>query len=276
ALPPPLSEHALLLRRLITAAERDERVRFVELCCSIARGAGDRESDVDVGLGVADESFAGALGDMPALVAGLAEVVDSLGHQIAEWGDVPHRRLFVQYASGVQLDLVVMPASTRRGLPPNSVALLDRDSRLSTPWQPSTLAVDAIAIREWAFLGWIALADLTKHLRRGSVWEALDRLADARRNIWRLWAAAHDLPYPLFGLTAVLDAENVDLPPGIERTVASLDGAELLSAARACAALLSDVGESACRRLGADAPDAMAALVRRKLETLRAEDIPHR
>src|SRR6266487_6033069 len=43
---------------------------------------------------------------------------------------------FTLYATGLQLSLVVMPASGRAGLPPQSVALYDADGRLARPWLP--------------------------------------------------------------------------------------------------------------------------------------------
>jgi hypothetical protein len=52
-----------------------------------------------------------------------------LQHRIGEWGDIPHQRSLVQCANGVQLDLVAMPATRRRGLPPGIVALYDPDAR---------------------------------------------------------------------------------------------------------------------------------------------------
>src|SRR5207302_10987777 len=52
-----------------------------------------------------------------------------------------------------------------------------------------------------------------------------------RRSSDLLHAAAHGAPYPVFGLTSVLDA-GVPLPHGLEQTVAGLDAAELRAAAR--------------------------------------------
>lgn len=267
-LPPQLSAHRTILRRLVAAVARDARWRWLELSCSVARGAGDAESDLDLGLGAADDTWPHALGHVPALVAELGPVVDILQHRIAEWSDMPHQRTFVQYADGVQLDLVVLPAGQRKGCPPGSVVLYDADGRLAQPWLPSGRAADANAVYEWTFQGWIALADLAKYVRRGSTWEALERLQQARVQVWRLWAVAQGVPYPIFGLTGVLDNPQAGLPPGVEATVAGLDSAALCRAALACAALLDQTADRAAALVAAELPRGMAAFVRHRLEVL--------
>ena len=121
-------------------------------------------------------------------------------------------------------------------------------------------AVTADQIREWAFSAWCALADTAKYLRRGSLWEAHDKLHAARHQIWALWAAAEGALYPWHGLSQVLDHDPGRLPPDIEATVAVLDAADLRRAARASAAALSAVSEAAARR-PPGLPDAMARYV---------------
>jgi hypothetical protein len=122
-------------------------------------------------------------------------------------------------------------------------------------------------IREWTFLGWCALIDMDKYLRRGSVWEAHARLQHARDQIWTLWAAATGAMYPWYGLTQVLDHDPGNLPPGIDATVAGLDAADLGRAATASAALLSQTSTAAAARCPADLPTAMAEYVTRILAT---------
>jgi hypothetical protein len=129
-------------------------------------------------------------------------------------------------------------------------------------------AADAVTgeqVREWAFLGWCALIDTGKYLRRGSLWEAHSRLHEARHHIWALWAAAHGALYPWHGLSQVLDHDPGNLPPGIESTVAGLDAADLRRAARASTGVLAAASQAAARRCPADLPAAMAAYVTRAL-----------
>ena len=168
-LPRELELHGVVLRRLLAAVDRDPRWRLLGLSSSVARGTGDAASDLDLGLGADDDAWPQVLADVPSLVSGLGDVVDILHHRIPEWGDAPHQRTFVQYADGVQIDLVTYPASLRvRGRPPDTVVLYDPDGRLARQWLPSVYQADAATVREWAFLGWTALADMAKYLRRGS------------------------------------------------------------------------------------------------------------
>jgi hypothetical protein len=71
--------------------------------------------------------------------------------------------------------------------------------------------------------------------------------------------------YPWHGLSQVLDHDPSNLPPDIESTVAGLDLADLLRAARASAAILTAVSESAAERYQADLPAEMAGYVTREL-----------
>ncbi len=110
------------------------------------------------------------------------------------------------------------------------------------------------------------MRDLAKYLRRGSLWEALERLHEARAQVWRLWAVSQGLRYPVYGLTAVLDHPEVGLPTGIEATVAGLDRPGLLRAAVVCADLLEGVAASAARAVGGGIPIAMGRFVRQQLD----------
>jgi len=246
---------------LLAGVRADPQWRFLELSCSVVRGAGDCYSDLDLGLGARDESWPDCLQSIDQLVSPLGDVVDILHHQIAEWGDRPHQRTFVQYSNGVQLDLVTFPVPPSIGISLQSIALYDPDGRRRQPVTSPNMQADPGQIREWAFLGWTALADLTKYLRRGSLWEAMQRLHEARTQVWRLWAVAHDVPYPLFGLTAVLDEPQAGVPPGIETTVAALELNDLLRAGRLCALLLDQIGNLAANRLKVELPTGMAAYV---------------
>jgi hypothetical protein len=136
------------------------------------------------------------------------------------------------------------------------------------PGEPASgYAVTGEQLREWAFLGWCALIDLDKYLRRGSLWEAHNRLHHARDHIWALWAAAIGALYPWYGLSQVLDHDPGNLPPGIAATVAGLDAADLRRAAAASAAVLSHVSAAAAERCPAELPAAMADYVTRVLST---------
>jgi len=272
ALPAELADQRELLTRLLDAIEGDLRVRWLEVGCSVAQHRGDALSDLDLGLGVVEDAFPDTLGDLVALLGSLGEVIDILRQSWQGTGPQSPQRIFVQYGNGTQIDLVAIPAHLPKGVPPENVVLYDPDGLRSDPWPDSVLQPDATTVREWAFLGWIALADLTKYLQRGSLWEALDRLNQTRDQIWRLWAVAQAIRYPQYGLTSVLDHPAAGIPPGIEESVASLDLSDLLRAAVVAADLLDWTGVMAAAVTGGEVPGEMARFVRLQLEELVDEE----
>jgi hypothetical protein len=260
-----LPRHAAVLDGLVAAVEGDERWRWLELGCSVAVGRGDEWSDLDLGLGVVPDA-GGALPatDAEAMVRTLGPVTDLLVHTMP--GRPHHRRIAAELAGGVQVDLVLFPAGDRPGLPPGSVALVDKDGTLATPWRPDAVGTPpAEVLREWAFLAWWALGDVAKYLARGSAFEAAERLAEARRLALQLHAAAQGVDYPLFGLTAILDAPEPIVPMWLEESYAPADPAALAAAAGAAARLLRDGTTALQIAHGVDVEVPLAAAVRRRL-----------
>jgi hypothetical protein len=92
-------------------------------------------------------------------------------------------------------------------------ALPSLGTNLASDGAASPYAVTGEQVREWAFRGWCALIDADKYLCRGSLWEAHNRLHEARKHIWALWAAATGALYPWHGLSQVLDNDPRSLPP---------------------------------------------------------------
>jgi hypothetical protein len=279
ALPGELAAQRRVMTGLVDRCEAWPWVTSLLVGCSLGRGAADALSDIDAALGVgADRGEAGAervrtaAAAVAAAVPDLGDLVDLLRHQTAG----PGHRIFAQFADGTQLDLAVVTQEDieirRRGggapdfVPlyqaPAARAAMEPDSGTQPP---AAYAVTGDQVREWAFLGWCALIDADKYLRRGSLWEAHGRLHEARHRIWALWAAAQGAMYPWHGLSQVLDHDQRNLPPGVESTVAGLDAADLRRAARASAGVLATVSAAAARRHPADLPAAMAAYVTRAL-----------
>src|SRR5262249_51020678 len=146
------------------------------------------------------------------------------------------RRILAQFADGTHLDLAVVAeaqiqARRRGGGAPDFILLYQNpappgsgepDARMPAAGSAprgelsAAYAVTGEQVREWAFLGWCALIDTDKYLRRGSLWEAHSRLHEPRHHIWALWAAAQGALYPWHALSQVLDHDPADLPPGIE------------------------------------------------------------
>jgi len=273
-LPPAVAAQRRLLESLVSAAQADPVMRWLELGGSLARGAGDGLSDIDAGLGVADTSWPQGLASAHAAARAAGPVADEFRQPFGGRDGQQSWHLFTLYESGLQLSLVVMPASWRAGLPPQSVALYDRDGQLARPWRPDTASADAAAAREWACLGWVALGDLAKYLDRGSGWEARARLEEARAQAWQLWAVAIGAVYPAFGLTAVLDVPEVRLPPGLDATAAGPDPADIRRAAIATADLLAHVTAEAQGRLAFAAPAGLEAWVRGRLAAAGRTETP--
>jgi hypothetical protein len=277
ALPAELAAQRRVMAGLADRCETWPLVTSLLVGCSLGRGAADALSDIDAALGVdapSGEAGAGRVQAAEAMVVAalpeLGALVDVLRHRIGAAGQYA-RRIFAQFADGTQLDLAVVPHAdieTRRrsGGAPDFIPLYQVVSDRPPGGEPQAgYAVTGDQVRQWAFLGWCALIDIDKYLRRDSLWEAHNRLHEARHRIWALWAAAHGALYPWHGLSQVLDHEPGNLPPGIESTLAGLDAADLRRAARASAGVLATVSESAARRHPADLPEAMAGYVTRAL-----------
>jgi hypothetical protein len=298
ALPDELAAQRRVMARLADRCGAWPLATSLLVGCSLGRGAADALSDIDAALGVdAPRGEAGAerVRTVEAMVVAalpqLGALVDVLRHRTAASG----QRIFAQFADRTQLDLTVVTEAEiqmrrRSGGAPDFIPLYQAsatpdfeapDALTSAssgrPGEslpggsppggepPSAYAVTGDQVREWAFLGWCALIDADKYLRRGSLWEAHNRLHEARHHIWALWAAARGALYPWHGLSQVLDHDPGDLPPGIESTVAGLDAADLRRAARASTEVLAMVSASAAQRHPADLPAAMADYVTQAL-----------
>jgi hypothetical protein len=276
-LPDELGAQRHLMTGLLDYCETSPAVTSLLVGCSLGRGAADALSDIDGAVGVgADPGDPGAAqveaveAGVVAALPGMGSLVDVLRHRYGP-ADRFIRRIFAQFGDRSQLDLTVMAeAEIRRGgsSHPDFVWLYRRPGLPDAPADTERIdepdpayAVTGEQVREWAFLGWCALIDADKYLRRGSLWEAHNRLNHARERIWALWAAAVGALYPWHGLSQVLDHDPGNLPRGIDETVAGLDAAELRRAVRASAAVLTDVSAAAARRCPADLPAAMADYV---------------
>jgi hypothetical protein len=284
SLPAELAPQRRVMAGLLDFCAATPLVTSLTVGCSLGRGAGDALSDIDAALGVAAErGDAGAGRVLPVEAAlvralpGMAPLVDVLRHRAGGPGKLACR-VFAQFTDRTQLDLaVIAEAEVRRGdAAPDFVSLYRVPGpdgeypvtggqtgapRASAGDHPPAHVVSGGQIREWAFLGWVALIDADKYLRRGSVWEAHSRLHEAREHIWALWAVVVGAIYPWHGLSQVLDEDPGNLPPGIESTVAGLDPAGLRRAVTASAAVLAEVSAAAARRCPAELPTAMAGYV---------------
>lgn len=263
-----LARHDDLIERLATAVASSPQLRWLEICCSLAAGRADEWSDVDAGVGYSEDADGAAVEAIGvAVVSSLAPVVEMLIHVIPAWSPET-RRFAVEFENELQLDLVLMPASRRTGVPTGAVALVDKDARLTSPWQPPVEGPPAAEeAREWLMLGWWALSDTAKYVARGSLFEAVDRMADARQQALKLYAAGQQVPFPSFGLVSLLDFPPYEVPEQLSRTYATPSGAvEVVAAAEAVADLLEQAAQAAGNALNAEIATSWRSIARRRLE----------
>jgi predicted nucleotidyltransferase len=265
-LPAELDRQRALLRGLLRGCDSDQEIRWLAIGCSLGRGAADRMSDLDLAMGVATEDFDAAAARVARLVAQLGDLVESYEHQIAGL-TTTHVRIFAQYADRSQVDLVVFGAAEPIGSVRDLVVLYDPDAIVVTGAGEQRPATPR-QVREWAFGAWCALADLGKYLRRGSAWEAFERLNEARGQLWRLQATALGVPNPQYGLTSILDFAADRVPAGMDRTVSDLDPGRLLAAARSLAEHLGETSGRLPPEQRAMLPAAMAGYITRDLADL--------
>lgn len=260
-----LPRHAALLDSMCSVVAEDERWRFLEVGCSLGAGGGDELSDIDAGLGYA-EIEAGDLYAAAREFAWQLDPIDLVVHRMDGWPD-DVCRVAAEYAGGLQLDLVFMPAANRHGLPDRSIAVIDKDDRLAeaiTP--PSRLPPSIEVMREWVVLGWWAIATADKYVRRSSLFEAVHAINEARTQALRLWAAGHGVPYALYGLTSLLDFPPFEIPDGLAATYAVPDDEDAVASAnRATADLLDAAAALATAALGPDVASPLSPVVRDRL-----------
>jgi predicted nucleotidyltransferase len=265
ALPSRLEGQRRALAALLDFCESDGMVTSLSVGCSLGRGVADELSDVDAAVGVGAARGAAGAARVRAVEESLVDhlrggrLVDVLREE-SSTGDFLIRRLFCQYSDGVQLDLaVIAEEEVRRGdAAPDFVSLYRVDGNGDEASMPSAYDVAGEQVHSWAFQGWRALLDADKYLKRGSHWEAHQRLEEARQRIWALWATALGTSYPWHGLSQVLDHHPSSMPDGIEATVAGLDLVELRAAVTASASVLDDVSAAAAQRCPTTLPMGMA------------------
>ncbi len=258
-----------IMLRLLDWAQQGELVQFLVVACSVGRGAGDRLSDLDMGMGVAAEDFDAAVAEVGRAIDGLPGLVESYHHKLTGV-TTTHERIFAQYANRCQIDLVMIPITETWGGVKDEVVLYDPDHLRSVRFEPSPVTPQQV--REWAFNGWNCLADVGKYLRRSSAWEALERLHQARAEYWRLLATAADVVNPQYGITSLLDFAPDKVPAELGQTVSRLDLGGLLRAARRLASDLTEVGELLAPELRTALPAAMASYISADLADLSPPD----
>ena len=261
-----LPRHAALLDSMTAAVAADERWRFLELGCSLGVGGGDELSDIDAGIGYDGIAVSDLYDATRAFATHIDSPTDLVVHRREGWRD-DVCRVAAEYRNGLQLDLVFMPAADRSGLPDRSIAVVDKDGRLTvTITPPVRLPPSPEVARQWVVLGWWAIATTDKYVRRHSLFEAVQAIDEARTHALRLWAAGRHVPYAAYGLTSLLDFPPFELPGGLAATYAVPNDLDAVAAAnRAAAELLDNASASASAALGTDLASPLSAVVRNRL-----------
>lgn len=262
-----LPRHGRLIAAIRDAVAADERWRWFDVSCSIAAGRGDEWSDIDCAVGFAEPFDTEDLEEGGRLlVSHVGDVVDVLVHGMEGWPPEV-RRFAVEYADGVQLDLVLMPAKFMSGLRLGEVGVVDKDGNLDgTAMSGAFGPPDERKAREWVLMAWWWLSDVAKYIQRGAWFEAAERIALIRQEGLKLFAAAQGVPHPAFGLTSLLDYEPFEVPAGLAETYpVPSDAGSVASAALAVAALLDESSARAADRLGYDLSTPWETTSRRRL-----------
>ena len=255
-----------MLDSMCAVVAGDERWRFLELGCSLGAGGGDELSDIDAGIGYADIDVGDLYDAARRFAVQLDAPIDLVVHRMDGWPD-DTCRVAAEYVGGLQLDVVFMPAVSRRGLPDWSIAVVDKDDRLAvTVTPPSRLPPSTDVVREWVVLGWWAVATADKYVRRDSLFEAVQAIDEARTQALRLWAAGHGVPDAIYGLTSLLDFPPFDVPDNPRRHVRRPDDRDAVAAAnRAAADLLDAASALATAAFGSEIASALSPVVRNRL-----------
>ncbi len=263
---------AELLGVLAARVRANERWRWLEVGCSLAARRGDELSDIDAGAGYTDTGERSLVEFAADLVREVGPVHDVLVHVM---DGMPEGvvRAAAEYTTGVQLDLVVMPAALRKGLPDSSVAVVDKDGRLASSSRPARADPPSPAVaREWVMLGWWAMSDAIKYLRRGSLFEAAERIGEVRSLTLRLHATGRHVPYPGFGLTSLLDYPPFELPEELATAYPQPDRRSLEQALVVMVDLHERAAAAASVAIDADLTTSWSSVTKQRLQALLSEN----
>jgi predicted nucleotidyltransferase len=270
-LPAELARHVTILRRMVEEVNRDPRLRALQVQGSLGRGTGDQYSDLDVGLVIAEAAWPGFADELPALIRRLGDVVDDY-YEFQPYGATPQvLRSWIQYLNGIQLDLLVVPATTVLGSGPDGRTLFDPDGLLPRTDNPMRRS-GAVDIARWSFICWGALAETAKNVARKRPVSAIEWLNSARRATISCWAAAHDLDFAAYAnvVAATMDVSGPWLD-GLEETYPLPESTSVGAAALKLAQLQTKVDALLAERFQIQ-PRPWAAWVSSELLALQIRD----
>ena len=166
----------------MAAAQADERISGVAITGSMARGAVDRWSDIDLAFGVSDPArLREALGDWTDR---MHRDHGAVHHFDVTRGSWVYRVFLLQ--STLQVDLAFAPASEFGALSPTFRLLSGTSVELPQAQAPSA--------EEMIGLGWLYALHSRSCIERGKVWQAEYMISAVRDQALALAAMRHGLP----------------------------------------------------------------------------------
>jgi hypothetical protein len=164
--------------------------------------------------------------------------------------DKQYQSNYVQYADGVEMDLVVSRVRDDWRRRADWIVLYDPDGVVPREITRSTQTADDLG--RWGYAVFTRLGAVAKYVTRGALWEANNMLELARADAWRIWAVAERVPDAQYGVTAVFDDPRRSVPPTMSRTIAALDKKSLVAAALACCDIAIEAWPRAFAAIGTD------------------------
>jgi hypothetical protein len=151
SLPSELERQRIVITKMIDTARADDRIRVVIVGCSIGRGAADALSDIDALIGVRPEHWEAACTDSRSWVESWDAPIDLWQIVLPEGApdDKKYQHTYSQYASGVELDLVVSRVRGDWRRRADWVVLYDQDGVVPTDVTPYSHSVNEV--RQWGY-----------------------------------------------------------------------------------------------------------------------------
>ena len=259
-----------LLERAVQVVLADERVRGMWLGGSLARGAADAASDLDVFLAVADDHLEAFAASWRELLASITPTVLAEEQWFAKgsfWSITPGYERF---------DVVIEPASKLpESLFPVRVVVFDRDGltdRLPTE-RPRSAAPGAVAKLVEDFFHFTAMGEVI--LVRGDWLLASEHLHLVRDLLYKLDVEANQ-PLPPMGLkrwTEKLTPEQADVLAAVPTSAGDRDA--LVAAHLQLARAFLGTARPLAASLGVEWPDELEAAARAHLREVFGVDEPY-
>lgn len=259
--------HTRLIDRFTAACREDGRVVAAFLGGSLAAGAADEFSDLDLYLITSEKDYQDFFGERRGFMQRLGDPV--FCEDFSEFGfDMV---LFI-YAEGVYGELALAPASNFLQIHggPYKV-LVDKAQALRSVKFPYYFPPDEEkrrTLRHLIYWFWRDLLHCGKYLARGRVWTAAAYLEDLRRKVVKLSQMHADWQYGAGGYDRVELVLPASWRARAAETFVPLEAGRIAEAARLLTALYLDVAPALARAQGLDYPEGLQRTVQASVREL--------